>query len=88
MSSLEQDVVARDAMAEHFTGISGLFEDPAFDVYDCLRVVMLYALRYEGNRSARVRGGCVYAPRCWDAREALRDGASRGRGAEAGDAWG
>ena len=42
-------------MADHFVGVSALFQDAAFEVYDCLRVVMLYALRYETSRGNRVR---------------------------------
>lgn len=52
LSLIEQDVVASDNHATHARQVREAVQDPANEVGDCLRLVMLYALRYEGRADA------------------------------------
>jgi vacuolar protein sorting-associated protein 45 len=58
VSELEQDLACHDSQSDQFRNICALIEDPAVDSVDALRLVMLFALRYETNRGTKVmRGG-------------------------------
>ena len=54
VSELEQDLACRDSQSDQFRGICAQIEDPAVDSVDALRLVMLFALRYETNRGTKI----------------------------------
>lgn len=51
VSEVEQEVACKDDMSAQYRAICGLIENPAVGAVDALRVVMLFALRYESNRA-------------------------------------
>lgn len=55
VSELEQDLACHDSQSDQFRNICALIEDPSIDSVDALRLVMLFALRYETNRGTKVR---------------------------------
>ncbi|CAD2214126.1 vacuolar protein sorting-associated protein 45 [Angomonas deanei] len=50
LSLLEQDIVSNNTCAEHSRLVLEVVQDPKTDVDDALRVVILYALRYEKSK--------------------------------------
>jgi vacuolar protein sorting-associated protein 45 len=54
LSELEQDMAETDALGRHFDAIQGLLRDPVVRPFDALRLVMLFALRYEGDSPAKI----------------------------------
>ncbi len=55
VSELEQDLACRDSQSDQFRNICTQIEDPDVDSVDALRLVMLFALRYETNKGTKVR---------------------------------
>jgi len=51
VSQLEQDLACREAETEHITEIDALIRSPKVSASDKLRVVLLYALRYENSKT-------------------------------------
>jgi hypothetical protein len=56
LSTLEQDLACYDNSLDHFRDLTAKLTSGSCRPDDALRLVMLYALRYQNNRSARVRG--------------------------------
>jgi vacuolar protein sorting-associated protein 45 len=54
VSEVEQDVASKDDQSSQLRRIIELIEDPTVGAVDALRLVMLFALRYETNRGSRV----------------------------------
>lgn len=51
VSLVEQDVISQGGHADHSKAVLELVADPATDIVDALRLVLIYALRYEKNTS-------------------------------------
>ena len=54
LTVLEQDLAEQDALSRHFEEVSALIADPAVRAFDALRLVMIFALRYEVDGSRQV----------------------------------
>lgn len=54
LTRLEQDMSEQDAAARHCDEVRAMVEDPAVRARDALRLVLLYALRYETDAPGRV----------------------------------
>ena len=55
VSEVEQDIATHDEQSSQFRNICTLIDDPTVGAVDALRLVMLFALRYETNRGTKVR---------------------------------
>jgi hypothetical protein len=55
VSEVEQDVACHDNHSEQFRQICALIDNPSVGSVDALRLVMLFALRYETNKPDKVR---------------------------------
>jgi len=49
ISRIEQDVASKESKSEHFKAISELIKDKTVDSYDKVRLVLLFAIRYESD---------------------------------------
>lgn len=54
LTVLEQDLAEQDALSRHFEEVTALIADPAVRAFDALRLVMIFALRYEVDGSRQV----------------------------------
>jgi vacuolar protein sorting-associated protein 45 len=54
VSELEQSLADTESLAKHFEQVGSAIEDPGIRPFDALRLVMLFALRYEADGGARV----------------------------------
>jgi vacuolar protein sorting-associated protein 45 len=49
VSEIEQDIAIKKSKADHTKEIAEILEDPEVDTFEQIRLVTLYALRYEGD---------------------------------------
>jgi hypothetical protein len=56
LSEVEQNVACNSDASEHFTAVCEVLRIPGIDPIDALRLLMIFALRYEKTRPEKVRG--------------------------------
>lgn len=54
ISALEQDIATSQNMSKHYEKITGFISNPRVAFRDCLRLVILYALRYERESNSNI----------------------------------